>query len=183
MAYWPELDGLAHAYGTRSPEVVSHFREIDKFCQKTLAPLADRGVKSIITADHGLIDTSKEHTIHLKDHPELARTLTLPLCGEPRCAFCYVRSDRQEQFERYVTEQLEYACELLPSSELIEKGFFGKGTPSPRLEERVGEYTLLMKGNYTITDRLMNEKAFHHKGVHGGLSEQELYVPLITLGL
>lgn len=183
IVYWPELDGLAHSYGIESLEVADHFRKIDQYCQNILAPLADHGVKSIITADHGLIDTSKEHTIHLDDHPELAATLTLPLCGEPRCAFCYVRSDRKEQFERYVKEQLEYACELLQSSELIKKGFFGLGIPSPRLDERVGEYTLLMKENYTITDRLINEKAFHHKGVHGGLSEQELYVPLITLGL
>ncbi len=183
MAYWPELDGLAHAYGIGSPEVADHFRRIDQYCQSTLAPLADRGIQSIITADHGLIDTSKEKTIHLDDHPKLAATLTLPLCGEPRCAFCYVRSDSKEQFERYVKEQLEYACELWQSNELIEKGFFGKGIFPPQLKERVGEYTLLMKENYTITDRLINEKAFHHKGVHGGLSEQELYVPLITLGL
>ncbi len=183
FGYWPELDGLAHAYGIESRQVAHHFQEIDTFCRKSLAPLADSGVKIVITADHGLIDTSKKHTIHLDDHPELAATLTLPLCGEPRCAFCYVRSDQREQFERYVIQKLGFACELKTSSELIEKGYFGNGTPSPRLESRVGEYALLMKGNYTISDRLINEKTFQQTGVHGGLSEQELYVPLITLGL
>jgi hypothetical protein len=45
----------------------------------------------------------------------------------------------------------------------------------------VGEDVLVMKENYIIKDRLLTEKAFQQCGVHGGLSAQELYVPLILL--
>lgn len=182
IAYWAELDNLAHAHGMGSPEVAAHFLELDKGCRHSLPLLAERGATVLVSADHGLIDTSKAHTIHLHDHPELAATLTLPLCGEPRCAYCYVRSDRRRRFERYVHEKLDFACELRRSSDLIREGYFGKGAPSPRLEARIGEYVLMMKGNYVISDRLANEKQFHQTGVHGGFSEEELYVPLIVPG-
>jgi len=182
IAYWAELDSQAHAHGIGSDAVAAHFLELDKGCSNSLPLLAERGATVIVSADHGLIDTSKAHTIHLHDHPELAAMLTLPLCGEPRCAYCYVRSDRREQFERYVHERLDFACELRRSSDLFREGYFGKGPPSPRLEARIGEYVLLMKGNYVISDRLVNEKQFHQTGVHGGFSAEELYVPLIVLG-
>jgi hypothetical protein len=183
IAYWAELDSLSHGYGVKSSQVADHFLELDKACKNTFLPLALQGVKILISSDHGLINTSKEHTILLENHPDLASTLTLPLCGEPRCAFCYVRSDRSSQFENYITRELSAACELVRSRELIQQGYFGRGRPSPRLDDRVGEYTLLMRDNFIIKDRLINEKPFTQLGVHGGLSEQELYVPLITLGL
>ncbi len=182
IAYWPELDSLAHVHGLESPEVAGHFLELDKACQDSLPRVAERGATVIVTADHGLLDTSNGQMIHLDEHPRLAAMLTLPLCGEPRCAYCYVRSDRREEFERYVADHLGHACELRSSRELIGQGYFGRGRVSPRLAERIGEYTLLMKENYTIRDRLLSEKNFQQRGVHGGLSPEELYVPLIILG-
>lgn len=181
IAYWPELDSLAHSHGMGSAEVAAHFLELDQGCRDTLTLLKARGAAVLVSADHGLIDTCPEHMIYLEDHPQLAATLSLPLCGEPRCAYCYVRSDCREDFEEYVTAKLGHACILRKSRELIDEGYFGTGLPDPRLVDRVGEYVLLMKENYTIKDRLLNEKVFQQKGVHGGLSGQELYVPLIIL--
>lgn len=181
IAYWPELDSLAHVHGISSTEVAAHFHELDKGCRDSLSPLGKGGATVVISADHGLIDTCPEYIIYLEDHPQLAATLSLPLCGEPRCAYCYVRSDRRKEFESYVAENLGHACLLRRSSELIAEGYFGKGLPEPRLASRVGEYVLLMRGNYIIKDRLIGEKMFAQRGVHGGLSEEELYVPLILL--
>ena len=49
-----------------------------------------------------------------------------------------------------------------------------------RLAERVGDYTLLMKDRYVIKDWLPGEGRFMHVGVHGGLTREELYVPLVV---
>ena len=69
---------------------------------------------------------------------------------------------------------------MYPATALIEDGWFGLGEPSPRLRERVGDYVLLMKGRWVIKDRLPGEPAFRQIGVHGGVSEAELHVPLIV---
>ncbi len=103
----------------------------------------------------------------------------MPLCGEPRTAYCYVRQERTQHFERYITTNLDHACQLTESKQLIASGYFGLGHSHPELHHRVGDYTLLMKENYVIRDRLLTEKPFTQIGVHGGLSHQELYVPLI----
>ena len=102
----------------------------------------------------------------------------LPLCGEPRTAFCYVRPALVEEFERYCLEVLGGKLDLIRSRELVEKGLFGLGEPHPRLDERIGDYTLLIRGNGVIRDWVPPEKLHLQLGVHGGLSPAELLVPL-----
>jgi hypothetical protein len=48
------------------------------------------------------------------------------------------------------------------------------------LHERIGDYTLLMKDCAIIKDWLPGERHYAQIGVHGGLSSQEMYVPLIV---
>ena len=181
-AYWPEFDSLAHSCGIGSETIADHFTILDNAIEKLHAEISRNGARLLITADHGLIDTDEQHTIRLDHHPQLADYLALPLCGEPRTAYCYVRPGLEEQFERYISNHLEHACSLVKSEQLIASGYFGLGDSHPQLQFRVGDYTLLMKENYVIRDRLLTEKPFSQIGVHGGLSEQELYVPLIIPG-
>lgn len=179
-AYWSDFDRISHESGAYSPEADWHYTRIDQAFQRLLRQMAGRGVLVIVTADHGFIDTGPRRTIDLAQHPELKDCLILPLCGEPRMAYCYVRPDRREDFEAYVRGNLAHCAELWSSRELIERGGFGLGTPHPRLAERVGDYTLLMKENYVIRDWLPWEEHHEHIGVHGGCSEEEMYVPLIV---
>ncbi len=180
FAYWSQFDALTHQYGVASKEVAKHFTQLDTACHDTFPQLAAKGIDILICADHGLIDTDPAHTITLEAHPALQVMLTLPLCGEPRAAFCYVRAHQREGFEAYISEHLGHACECRPSAQLIEAGYFGLGAPHPELHARCGDYTLLMKQNYIIKDRLITEKPFHQIGVHGGLSRSEMQVPLIA---
>jgi hypothetical protein len=179
-AYWPELDRLAHERGIGSEAAHEHLAELDAGFAHLLDQLAGSETLVIVTADHGIIDTAPEHLINLDDHPQLADMLVLPLCGEPRVAYCYVRPERCRDFERCVRQEFAPVCDLWPSRELIAQGLFGPGEPHPRLSERVGDYTLIMKQNFVIKDWLFGEHRYTQVGVHGGLSEQELYVPLIV---
>lgn len=180
-AYWPEFDSLAHEHGVGSSEVAVHLAALDRGFAELVERLQGTDTLLLVTADHGFIDTTPARTLHLSDHPQLAETLMMPLCGEPRLAFCYVHPDRTEAFERYITERLDKAVRLCPSEQLLEQQRFGLGEPHPRLRDRIGHYTLLMQDNYIITSTLAGERPLHHIGVHGGLSPQEMYVPLISL--
>jgi len=180
FAYWSQFDACAHQYGIASEEVASHFSHLDRTCAEAFPQLASLGLEVLACADHGLVDTEPQHVIHMEDHPALQAMLTLPLCGEPRAAFCYVRAAQREAFETYILKHLEHACELHKSEALIAAGFFGHGTPHPELPFRCGDYTLLMKGNHVIKDRLITEQPFHQVGIHGGVSRAEMQVPLIA---
>ena len=47
------------------------------------------------------------------------------------------------------------------------------------VDVRVGDYTLLLKENHMIKDHLPGEHDFELIGMHGGLTADELYVPLV----
>jgi len=179
-AYWPELDRISHEYGNSSEEAQAHLAELDAGFARFLDRIAGSDCLVIVTADHGIIDTEPAHTIDLDQHPGLAERLVLPLCGEPRVAYCYVQPGQQRDFERYVRKELAASAVLWQSRELIARNYFGFGVRHPRLQQRVGDYTLIMKDNYVIKDWLFGESRYVQVGVHGGLSKQELYVPLVV---
>ena len=138
----------------------------------------------MLTADHGFVDTTSETRLELGDHPRLADTLVLPLCGEGRVAFCYVDPARRGLFETYVAEELGDVCVAIENRELLAGDYFGLGEAHPRLAERIGHYALLMKENYVLRDRLMGEGDRPvHVGVHGGTSSAEMHVPLVLAEL
>lgn len=179
-AYWPDLDSLAHEHGIRSKAVADHFAELDRRFAAFMESICGTNTVVIVTADHGLVDTGKDQVIRIEDHPVLADALALPLCGEPRVAYCYVRHSRAKAFEDYVNGNLQEYCVLHRSETLVERGYFGSGSTHPRLLERVGDYVLLMKGGYVIKDTVQGEHPFSQIGVHGGLSREERFVPLIV---
>lgn len=177
-AYYPNLDALAHRHGIDSNEVKACLAEFDDRLGSFLSSVSGSGTTLLITADHGFIDSPPDRLVELESHPDLAATLLHPLCGEPRIAYCHVAPGDRERFEAYVCNHLHEMADLRLSSELVSAGWFGPGPPHPRLGERIGDYALVMRDNWTIKDWLPGEKHHRQIGVHGGLTEDEMYVPL-----
>ncbi len=179
-AYWPELDHIAHEHGIESQAAARHLAALDVAFKQFLTNIAGAATL-LITADHGIIDSGPNLQIELDQHPRLQETLVRPLCGERRAAYCYVHPTKRMQFESYIRAELADSITLCESTDLIEHGFFGLGEPHPRLKDRIGDYTMLMKQNYVIKDWVPGEKRFTNIGAHGGVSHQEMAVPLIMI--
>lgn len=179
-AYYGEIDRLAHEHGIASPEVAAQLAQLDVAFDDLLRDLAGTGTTIIATADHGMIDTTPDRWIALEADDRLSTMLLRPLSGEARVAYCAVRPGAHAAFRAEVAARFAHAVEIMESAELIAAGYFGVGPPHPRLRERVGDYALLMRDNYAIKDWLPGERRFTQVGVHGGLSDEELFVPLIV---
>lgn len=179
--YWPQLDSIGHHQGMESAAAVAHLAEIEHAIGEFLSAAAGTDTLLLVSADHGQIDTTPADRIELADHPELEACLLLPLCGEPRAAFCYVRADRARCFEDYCTQVLGDQVDVFPSRQLMDAGWFGSGTPHPRFLDRIGDYCLLPRGQRVIYDCLPSEEPLLQIGVHGGLSLAEQMVPLCVL--
>jgi hypothetical protein len=182
-AYWPQLDSLAHEYGICSPQVAEAFAELDAGFAQLVKVARDSGSRVVVTADHGFIDTSVEETLDLDDHPGLRETLLLPLCGEPRMAYAYVRAGREKQFEEYVRENLADRVHLFRSEAILQQGWLGPGQAHPALRDRIGDYVLIPRGRTILRDWLRGEPRHTHIGVHGGLTAAEMIVPLVVAPL
>jgi len=124
---------------------------------------------------------SDELSAKLKDHPKLNETLTIPVCGEPRAPFFYVRPSKTSEFENYIKNHLNHAGKLIKGETLIKENYYGLFEPNKRLFDRTGDYILLMKKNYVFRDKLIGEARHELIGNHGGLSDDELFVPLIII--
>ncbi|MCU0897101.1 MAG: alkaline phosphatase family protein [Burkholderiales bacterium] len=179
-AYHPEIDSLAHAHGMASDAVRAEFSRLEAAWERLFDAIRGTDTAVVLTADHGFVDTRPDTVIDLADHPALSETLMLPLCGEPRVAYCYVRDGRAGAFERYVADALADRGMLFRSDDLVAEGLFGPGTPDPRLADRIGDYTLVMRDNYVIRDHLLGERRHPQIGVHGGATPDEMQVPLVV---
>jgi hypothetical protein len=179
-AYYPGLDSLAHVFGIGSPQVAALFARLDDAFGAFLENIAGTGTTVVVTADHGFVDVPPGQTVNLEDHPRLADTLVLPLCGEPRTAYCYVHPERCRAFEDYVRGELAGCATLHSSADLVTQGWFGLGEAHPRLAERVGHYALAMRDGWAVKDWVLGEKRHVHIGQHGGGSKDEMRVPLIV---
>jgi predicted AlkP superfamily pyrophosphatase or phosphodiesterase len=178
-AYYGGLDHVAHKEGIASPQAAAELEAVDRAFTQLAERLRGSDAVLLLTADHGFIDAPQQRLIELELHPELASMLALPLCGERRVAYCYVRTERRGEFEDYVARELAEAAELYRSEDLVEQGWFGPGQTHPRLASRIGDYALVMRDDWTIKDWLPGERRHRQLGVHGGISEDEMEVPLI----
>jgi len=180
-AYWPQLDSVAHILGMESEAASEHLHAFDTALRNFVEEIEGTDTTLLITADHGFNDASPENTIYTRDHPRMMECLTLPLCGDTRTAFCYVRPSKVFDFERYVSDNLQEYCMIRKSQDLIEDGWFGLFDPSPRLAGRVGDYTLLFKENHAILNCFPGSEPPTMQGHHGGVTEDEMIVPLIQI--
>jgi predicted AlkP superfamily pyrophosphatase or phosphodiesterase len=180
-AYWSELDSLNHEHGVESKKAEKHYNELDKKLRDFIRVIKKTDTTLIITADHGFVNTPQNRIIDIEDHPKLKECLTLPLCGEGRTVYCYVHPSKARDFEKYVRTKLKKYCWIYKSEDLIKKNYFGLFNPSSKLFDRVGDYILVCKENYIIKDFIKEDKKHPHIGHHGGVSKEEMFVPLIVI--
>lgn len=178
-AYYPVFDLLSHEHGCRSPEAIACFTRVDAAFALLQRALAGRGVRLLVTADHGFIDAPPERRIDLAPDGEVAAMFAAPLFGERRLAFCCVRAGAQAEFEAWAAGELRGKGVAVRSEDFLAAGLLGPGRPHPRLAERLGSHALLMEAGWTIVDHVPGEHEHTMIGVHGGLSADEMRVPLI----
>lgn len=178
-AYWPGFDSLAHEHGVGSAAVAAHYQALDEAFARLLEALAGTRTVVMVTADHGFVDVPAQRRLEIGDFEDVKSCLMAPVCGEPRLGYCYVRHDLRDRFETAVREQLGDFVDLYVSGALVDRGLFGLGDCHPELLARVGDYVMVPKEDYVVTDRLAHEGPVSMVGFHGGLSAGEMYVPLV----
>lgn len=178
-AYYPEFDAVSHEFGSRSAEAIAEFWRIDAVFARLCERLGGSGIDVVVSADHGFIDSPEERLVRLDACPEALAMLAAPLWGERRAALCELREGAEADFGGFVREALKGKAVLVRSADLVEHGFFGPGVPHPRLRERTGSHALLMEPGWTVWDPQPGEPLHAMLGVHGGLTPDEMWVPLI----
>lgn len=181
--YWPLYDTLCHRKGVRARDTRRHLAEVDASLGRLASRLAGTGTLLLVTADHGVVDAPPGKRIDLAAVPGLLDCLVLLPAGDGRQVSCFVRPGRVRQFHDVVARHLAEACVCVAGEEILESGLLGPGQPHPSLRSRIGDYVLLARDDFAFRVTASLTKARVHVGNHGGLSSDEVYVPLYALCL
>ncbi len=181
-SYWNGLDNISHRLGCKTDDTLNHFSEIQNEINRIINLINLEDTALIITADHGFIDVPDSNKFRVKDFPGLRECLVLPLMGEPRSPYCYLRSGKEKLFKEIWEKYLSPYSNLFHIDEMLEKKIFGLNEISAKFADRVGDYVIVMNDGYVLLDNVMLEKEMNLTGYHGGMTKDEMLVPLIYIG-
>jgi hypothetical protein len=134
----------------------------------------------VLTADHGMLATRQSAGYDLRNHPDLARLLHILPTGEHRLMYLYIKPGQVERVKAYFEQAWPGKFTLIDSSEAIAKGLFGPGIPHPRLADRSGDLIAIARDDAYLW---WADKENNLVGQHGGLSADEMIVPLLNVML
>ena len=124
------------------------------------------------------------HTaIDLSAIPGFYDCLSILPSGDARMVQCFVRPTRLTQFLHHTrTPPLLGVAACVPHADILRSGVLGPGKPHPALANRLGDYTLFAApGHSLLYPPAHGTPKKLALGNHGGLSTNELDVPLYVL--
>ena len=176
--YNPEPDSTMHRYGCDSEEAKKLILERDKKLEVFYNKYLDKNSLMIIVADHGHING--DH-IYLSDYPDIKDLMETSIFGEARCPMFKIKEGKQNEFRELFDKYFGNYFDLLPKEEIINKQIFGdiKYQENKLFNSSLGDFIAINKNNDNKV--LLDDNDFQMTSVHGGNSDDEIYIPLIVL--
>ncbi|WP_166353959.1 alkaline phosphatase family protein [Phytoactinopolyspora limicola] len=173
--YEADLDSTGHQHGCQSAAWRHQLVMVDRFAEELYESLPADTVL-LITGDHGMVDVPADDRIDVDDIPALRAGVTL-IAGEARFRHLYVEPGADTDVQATWREQLGATAAVLLRDEAIEAGWFG--AVESRVLDRIGDVVAGLHGSGAVCQRSVFPTEAKLVGLHGGLSEDELLVPLL----
>jgi hypothetical protein len=173
--YIPFVDTAQHDHGPDAAIVTRMFSHVRRRLALLVETLRGRA-RIIITADHGQIGVGERHIFDRND-PLIAMLEHPPSC-EPRSSAFHVRDADHQRFRTAFADRFGERFALLTIDEVSALRLLGPVPLSAETRRRLGDYMAIPRGRDVIlyepapTLRAM-------RGFHGGLTRDEVRVPLI----
>jgi len=191
--YFGDIDSIMHGYGPGSPQARAEIEStLDTLLRQFLLPLSQNPPEKtlfLLTADHGHAEVDPATTIYLNRKPAFAGVerffksnqkgeLLVP-SGSPRDMFLYIKDDLLDDAQTFLSSRLEGKADVVKTQDLIEAGYFGP-TISESFLSRVGNLIILSYRYQSVWWYVKDKFEQIHYGHHGGLTSEEMEIPLIT---
>ena len=190
--YFDNIDTICHQYGPNSPhleaEIDTLLTILERWFQRDLSgPI--HNTLCMLTADHGQIEVDPRSTIYLNREPRFAGlqrylktnragALLVP-AGSCRDLFLYIKDELLDEAHAFLAERLHGAADVWRAQELVDQGFFGPAPVSPVLLARLGNLVILPDPGQTVWWYVKDKFEQKSYGHHGGLTPQEMEIPLL----
>ncbi len=192
--YFDKIDAICHTYGPQSrqfEETVDTFlRMMEELFYKKLSGKVGQTLL-ILTADHGQVEVDPRRTFYLNKHSiEIEQYLQrnqrgklLVPAGSARDMFLHVKEERIDEAVVLLQKHLADIAEVYYTEQLVAQHFFGSSEPSKEFLARVGNVVILPHQHETVWWYEEGKFDMHFKGHHGGLTPEEMKIPLLLLPL
>jgi hypothetical protein len=176
--YVNDLDTAGHADGVGSDKWIAALSAIDQLVAQLMKE-APKGTRIWVTSDHGMINV-QEKIIIGQDNPLL--TGINVIAGEPRARHLYLENDSVQAREDTASLWQQYLQEkalVLTREQAISSNLFGAQMSADAVD-RMGEVIAIARGGLVLLDPDRSDKEGAMVGHHGGDSEIESQVGLLT---
>ncbi len=185
FAYFASPDTIAHAKGPDTEEYASEvdaiFYSLERELLSKLGGTIGKRTSIIISADHGLVNINPDMIVDYSEHAELRKMLKVPPTGDSRAVYLHTKEGQAQNVKEYFETRLSGTFHVSDSNYMLNAGFFGRGRVKKELSDRIGDLTAIPKSESIAVDNSdLNGRVEPYPGRHGGLSENEMLVPLIV---
>ncbi len=175
--YWGATDAIAHTYGPWTEEVEAELYAIDAALGRELIGRV-QDTLLIICADHGFTPMRKSDYHDISHIPELEHGLLFPPLGEPRASYLYLREGSRKRVLGAISAHLTDGLTAIDAESALASGLFGDGPAKDSVRDRIGDVIVAATGPGALLHPYKD--AIRLKGMHGGLTRDEMLVPLIV---
>jgi hypothetical protein len=176
--YLPQYDNVCHGWGVASAQAQELLVHLDALLARLAGDLSGTA-RLVITADHGQIDIAKRRVQVLKGNDPLRDHLVALPTGEPAVPIFHVRADHEDAFADQFRTRFGEWFALLTPDEVEALELLGPGCLSPVMRQRLGTFMGICRVPTKVYIKPAGSSA-GHIGVHGGLTHQEMTIPLIV---
>ena len=179
--YVNDLDSAGHSDGVGSDKWIAALSAIDQMVSQLMKEVP-KGTRIWVTSDHGMINV-QEKIIIGQDNPLL--TGVSLIAGEPRARHLYLSDDSVQAREDVASLWQQYLQEkalVLTREQAISSNLFGAQLSADAID-RMGEVIVIARGGLVLLDADRADKEGAMVGHHGGDSEIESQVGLLTTTL
>ena len=179
--YVNDLDSAGHSDGVGSDKWIAALSMIDQMVSQLMKEVP-KGTRIWITSDHGMVNV-EEKVIIGQDNPLLEGVSVV--AGEPRARHIYLtndsptaRSDAASLWQQYLQER----ALVFTREEALSSNLFGTEVTADAVD-RMGEIIAIARGGLVLLDADRADKEGAMVGHHGGDSDIESQVGLLTTTL
>ena len=191
QVYFDKIDSIGHEYGPNSPQIEAEIETFLLMMENYFERIfKGKRILFLMTADHGMCEVDPKTTVYLNTNLNFdgfqrfvkknRRGHLLVPAGSPRDMFLYINDEMLDEAHAFLTTRLEGKADVVKTESLIADGYFGPQV-SPTFRERAANLVVLPYRHESVWwyEKDKYEQNFH--GHHGGLTPQELEIPLYSI--
>ncbi len=178
-AYLDHPDAEMHKYTYHHPEVSKLINdlnyEVEALCENTPDTLF------LITADHGQTVLGEVRDVAL--YPDFCDTLYMMPTGVSRAMSFIVKPNRHKEFVKLFKKYFSDKFILFSKDEIKKNNLLGIGEWHSEMDNVLGDYLMCATDDCSLQySTIYGAPSREPIGVHGGLTQAEMRVPLIIYG-